>query len=135
YSGAMVDSERLDIGDVSKVKNPKLKSFELYAKKEELWSKSWPGFFEVTPNRKVAQIDKDRGDRMKEAERLFLLGFRNLAIAIKSGQAITLGGLVKTLLDPNGALDEEARIRVAYQVMKVTKGAFMRKRNSDDNSF
>jgi len=74
-------------------------------------------------------------ERKAEIERIFLLGYRNLVKGIMQSDATTLGRLLKSLLGESSFLDDSQKMMVAYQVMKVSKGAFMSLKSSSDRTF
>lgn len=108
YSGALVDSSELQKELMVGTK----KGFESFV--------AWNNFSQEEPGRRIANAD-----RQARNERIFLLGFRKLVEMMIQSKAGTLKELVQHMLSNDGDLDSDQRVRVAYQVMKVSFGSFL----------
>lgn len=125
YSGALVDtsfmSERYGF-------QPKGAWLIKYVSAAKNWDRHWNKWAKASSiGRNVAN-----DERKAEIEKIFLLGFRNLVMGIKNSDAVTIGNLLRYLLSENSFLDENQKMRVAYQIMKVSKGAFLNQNNDKD---
>lgn len=113
YSGALVDSAVLDFDRLGLSTPEGKKDFIRYLTEssqwEQLWSPEVRGLASENP-------------RVRRAERIFLLGFRNLVKAVKGSQAVTTKDFLQFILGPQSPFDQGVQLKVAYQVMKVTKG-------------
>lgn len=131
YSGAFVDSSyyQKSLGiNFEKKQDPWLNK---YVSTTQGWNKVWSKWVrESGMGRSVAS-----DERKVEIERIFLLGYRNLVKGIMQSDATTLGRLLKSMLSENSLLDDNQKMMVAYQVMKVSKGAFMNMKNASDRTF
>lgn len=103
YSGALVDSSELE------------KELAYTGKKGAKAFAVWTGFADESYGRRVASEE-----RQARNERIFLLGFRKLVESMIQSKAGTLKELLTFMLDQ---LDTDQRIRVAYQIMKVSLGS------------
>lgn len=114
-SGAMIPTEILQEMDLAwtKQKNEKLqwKHFQNQSAKWQEWM--------TTSARAPAS------ERAREAEKVFLLSFRSLVHAIKASQATTITDLLRYLIDNPNDRDGDKQMRVAYQLLKVTKGSLL----------
>jgi hypothetical protein len=127
YSGALVDSSILDFHRLGENNSEGKKDFKTYLAQAQEWEE----LFTTTNLRSVAQEDRTN-PRLTRAERLFLIGFRNLVLAIKHSQAITIKDLIHGILAEGSPFDEGIRLKTAYQVMKVTKGTWFTPRNEQE---
>lgn len=109
YSGSLVDSADLEKEFAYK----KQKGWKSYAS----WTKSLEED-QISPKRSVAN-----DERQARNERIFLKGFRKLVENIIVSKAGTLKQLISHMLSNESNLDREQRVRLAYQVMKVSMGS------------
>jgi len=109
YSGSLVDSADLE---------------KEYAYKGQ---KGWKAYASWTKNYEQDQKTLKRAlandERQARNERIFLKGFRKLVENIIVSKAGTLKQLISHMLSSESNLDREQRVRLAYQVMKVSMGS------------
>ncbi len=115
YSGSLVDSADLEKEYALKGKN----GWKAYA--------SWVKFNENDHQSVSRSVAND--ERQARNERIFLKGFRKLVENIIASKAGTLKQLIAHMLSSDSNLDREQRVRLAYQVMKVSMGSLS---NFDD---
>lgn len=108
YSGALVDSVDLE------------KEFAYKGKKGVKAFVAWNKFAEQPVGRGIASEE-----RQARNERIFLLGFRKLVESMISSKAGTLKQLLSHMLSPDGGLDADQRVRLGYQVSKVSLGTLI----------
>ncbi len=116
YSGALVDSDDLEKEFAYKGK----KGWKAYA--------AWTQQYEKDQNSIKRSIANE--ERQARNERIFLKGFRKLVENLITSKAGTLKQLVAHMLSSDSNLDREQRVRLAYQVMKVSMGSLS---SFDDN--
>ena len=114
-SGAMIPSETLHKMDLTWSKTKKKTD---WFKKYQQQSPKWEEWF-------VQSTRAPASDRALEAQKIFLLSFRSLVEAIKASQATTINDLIEYLIDNPKDRDSEKQMRVAYQVLKVSKASLM----------
>lgn len=130
YSGALVDSqfiaERTGLND--KNKKIHLKKYDQFF---TALNNDWKKWAKATLiGRNIAN-----DDRKVLIEKIFLLGYRNLVKSIIHSDAITIGNLTRYLLSEQSHFDDQQKIRIAYQIMKVSKGAFMNQESDSSKTF
>ncbi len=122
YSGSLMDAQDLEFGRLGQSGKEFSQNFKNYIAQSEAWSEG--------PRRDLAS----ENERVQRAERVFLLSFRNLVMAIKRGQAITTKEFLDALISERSLFDQDVKLKVAYQVMKVTKGLWFEPRNEMEKS-
>jgi len=131
YSGAMVDSSYYEKSLGINFQKKKTPWMNKYVSATQEWNKVWSKWVKDSGMGRSVASD----ERKAEIERIFLLGYRNLVKGIMQSDATTLGRLLKSLLGESSFLDDSQKMMVAYQVMKVSKGAFMSLKSSSDRTF
>ncbi len=114
YSGSLVDSVELE---------------QEFAFKGQKGWKAFARWNAGAENYQARSIASD--ERQARNEKIFLLGFRKLVEGIMVSKAGTLKQLLSYMLSSDGNLDANQRVRLAYQVMKVSLGSI----SSADKSF
>lgn len=115
-SGAMIPSETLHNFDLTWSEAGKEKD---WFKKFQKQSVAWENWI-ANPGRTPSNA------RAEDAEKIFLLSFRSLVEAIKGSQATTINDLLAHLLNAKSG-DAEKQMRVAYQILKVTRASLLPK--------
>lgn len=112
-SGAMIPTETLQNLDLTWSEAGREKDwFKKYQKQSVAWE-NW-----------IAQSGRmPANERAQEAEKIFLLSFRSLVEAIKAAQATTIQDLLNILIKKD--TDGERQMRVAYQLLKVSRGSLL----------
>lgn len=105
YSGALVDSAELE------------KEFAYKGQKGWKAFASWSDKSEQPQGRALAS-----DERQARNEKIFLLGFRKLVENMQASKSGTLKQLLSHMLSSDSNLDAAGRVRLAYQVMKVSMG-------------
>ncbi len=114
-SGAMIPTKLLQDMDLawSKQQNQKTqwKHFQTQSAKWQEWME--------------ASSRAPASERALEAQKVFLLSFRSLVEAIKASQATTITDLLRHLINNPQDADGDKQMRVAYQLLKVSKGSLL----------
>lgn len=127
YSGAMVDDKKLELGESVSFKGRKgQEAFRKFVALDE-------SLFDLLNQSKARNLASDNSN-LKNAERIFLQSFRGLVLAIKKSEAIRLSDLVGYLLSSKD-VSTNVKMKVAYQLMKVTKGSWFIKKDQADEVF
>lgn len=116
-SGAMIPTKVLrdmDLGQTTKKPMTDKAWWKRYQAKSVKWQE-WLTKSDRAP----------ASERTKEAEKVFLLSFRSLVEAIKASQATTITDLIQYLVSNPNDRDTDKQMRVAYQILKVTKGSLL----------
>jgi hypothetical protein len=127
YSGAFVDSDKLPYSSLGMKGKEGKEAFKNYIVNSESWEKLWSG----EPSRNIAS----ENERLKQAERIFLLGFRNLVVAIKNSKATSISDVLNYSLSSKSPFSEDIKLKIAYQVMKVTKGVWFNAETQVEKKF
>ncbi len=90
--------------------------------------------YENDPTAQLGRMIASNSDSFKEAQRIFLLGFRTLVTGIKASGAIRISDLANYFLNDK-SISSDIKIKVAYQLMKVTKGQWFKKNDDHDVKF
>tara|TARA_R110000868_G_scaffold61524_3_gene186960 strand:- start:10787 stop:12781 length:1995 start_codon:yes stop_codon:yes gene_type:complete len=106
YSGSLVDSAELE---------------QEFAFKGQKGWKAFAAWNAGAENYQARSIASD--ERQARNEKIFLLGFRKLVEGIMNSKAGTLKELLAHMLSSDGNLDANQRVRLAYQIMKVSLGS------------
>ncbi len=116
-SGAMIPTQvlhEMDLGQNGK----KPMSDKAWWKSYQAQSAKWQEWM-------TSSTRAPASERAREAEKVFLLSFRSLVEAVKASQATTITDLIKYLISNPQDRDTDKQMRVAYQLLKVTKGSLL----------
>jgi len=119
YSGSLMDAEDLEFGRIGQANQ-----FKQYITQSQDWENLWIS----GPKRDIASENA----RAQRAEKIFLASFRNLVIAIKNGQTITTKEFLDAIINERSSFDQDIKLKVAYQVMKVTKGLWFKPKSEEE---